>query len=120
MIRMSWLTALLATGSIQPAAAKMDVVKCQENMFRQGYINRVNDDCPPDFTNARQDFTEALQGEGYECLNVLGLQQHEAQFNRGDARFEADVKRLGISVVCKMAQDNIRTALQARNKKVPR
>jgi hypothetical protein len=120
MIHASLLIVLLAAGSTQPAAAKMDVVECQENMFRQGYINSVNDDCPPDFTNARQDLTEALQGDGYECLNVLGLQQHEAQFNRGEARFEVDVKKLGISTVCKIAQDNIRTALQARNKKTPR
>jgi hypothetical protein len=35
----------------------------------------------------------------------------------GDARFEADKKKMGIAAVCKMAQENIRNALRVRNKK---
>jgi hypothetical protein len=118
------LSVLLIAGSIlcierAHAAKRMDVVDCRENMYRQGYINRVNDDCPPDFTDAREDFTLALQGDGHECVEVLGLQQHEAQFDRGEARFEADVKKMGIAAVCKMAQENIRSALRMRNKRGP-
>jgi hypothetical protein len=82
------LTSMVALASIlflpvSARAAKLDAADCRENLYRQGYLNQVNDNCPPEFTDIREDFTLALQAEGYPCNQMLGPEA-SSQFDRGE------------------------------------